>query len=110
MKHSQGTYQHCDICSKPNTYIADTKKHMDNIHCGPGATYQNYDFGNEQTPFGADIKNHIENMHIPGTFAILVVNQILPLQILRHMSNLYIVRLPIKTVTVVANQIYMVQI
>ena len=49
-------------------------------------------------------------MHIPGTFAILVVNQILPLQILRHISNLYIVRLPIKTVTVVANKIYIVQI
>ena len=84
-KHSQGTYQHCDICSKPNTYIADTKKHMDNTHCG--ATYQNYDFGNKQIPFGANINNYFENIHY-----------------------LYIVRLPINTVTVAANQIHTVQI
>ena len=83
--HSQGTYQQCDICSKHNTYIADKKKHMDNTHCG--ATYQNDDFGNKQIPFGANINNYFENIHY-----------------------LYIVRLPINTVTVAANRIHTVQI
>ena len=47
-------------------YIADMKKHMDNIHCRP--TYQGCDFGNKKTTFCADMKDHNENMHIPGTY------------------------------------------
>ena len=49
-----------------NIYIANMKKHMDNIHCRP--SYQGCDFGNKQTTFGADMKDHNENMHIPGTY------------------------------------------
>ena len=82
---------------------------MDNIHCRP--SYQGCDFGNKQTTFGADIRTTMKIciFLVHTNIAFFVVNYICPVQIWRHISNLYIVRVPINTVTVVANWIHTVR-